>query len=235
VVPIEHCMVAHQQVNDIVPSLHADRGEITVRVSLATGEHTLLEGDGTAKGAPRRHNTTDSLTEVVAGASLRVSAPSFFQSGVHAAELLIHTVRASLGERVNDRGSTLDAYGGIGLFSAALPLHAPIIVEGSPSACADARVNLPQAVVEETAFERWSPVPVSTAVVDPARAGLGRDAAAVLAATGADVVALVSCDPVAMARDVALLAEHGYHHRSTQVLDLFPQTPHVEAVTVLER
>ena len=42
-------------------------------------------------------------------------------------------------------------------------------------------------------------------------------------------------DPVAMARDVALLTEHGYRHRATEVLDLFPQTPHVEAVTVLER
>ena len=56
-----------------------------------------------------------------------------------------------------------------------------------------------------------------------------------LAATGAELVVLVSCDPVAMARDVALLAEHGFQHRSTEVLDLFPQTPHVEAVTVLER
>ena len=118
---------------------------------------------------------------------------------------------------------------------ATLPLQTPIVVEGSSSACADARVNLPAAVVAETNFEQWVPVSVGTAVVDPARSGLGRDAVRVLAATGAEFVVLVSCDPVAMARDVALLAEHGFQHRSTEVLDLFPQTPHVEAVTVLER
>jgi tRNA/tmRNA/rRNA uracil-C5-methylase (TrmA/RlmC/RlmD family) len=76
---------------------------------------------------------------------------------------------------------------------------------------------------------------VRLAVVDPARAGIGREATAVLAATGAERVVLVSCDPVSLARDAVLLAEHGYAHRESVVLDLFPNTPHVEAVTVFER
>jgi 23S rRNA (uracil1939-C5)-methyltransferase len=50
-------------------------------------------------------------------------------------------------------------------------------------------------------------------------------------AAGAPVVVLVSCDPVALARDAALLARHGYEHHGTDVLDLFPGTHHVEAVT----
>jgi 23S rRNA (uracil1939-C5)-methyltransferase len=45
------------------------------------------------------------------------------------------------------------------------------------------------------------------------------------------VVVLVSCDPVSLARDAALLAGHGYRHDATDVLDLFPGTHHVEAVT----
>jgi tRNA/tmRNA/rRNA uracil-C5-methylase (TrmA/RlmC/RlmD family) len=110
-----------------------------------------------------------------------------------------------------------------------------VLVESSPSACADARRNLPDAEVVEVPFEQWQARPVDLAVVDPARAGLGAAAASVLAATGAGRVVLVSCDPVAMARDVALLAGHGYRHRSSVVLDLFPQTPHVEVVTVLDR
>jgi 23S rRNA (uracil1939-C5)-methyltransferase len=45
------------------------------------------------------------------------------------------------------------------------------------------------------------------------------------------VLVLVSCDPVSLARDAALLAGHGYAHAGTEVLDLFPHTHHVEAVT----
>ncbi|HAP74818.1 MAG TPA: 23S rRNA (uracil(1939)-C(5))-methyltransferase, partial [Acidimicrobiaceae bacterium] len=48
-------------------------------------------------------------------------------------------------------------------------------------------------------------------------------------------VVLVSCDPVAMARDTALLAEAGYVHAGATVLDLFPHTPHVEVVTRFDR
>ena len=72
-------------------------------------------------------------------------------------------------------------------------------------------------------------------VADPARAGLGREAVALVAATGAGTVVLVSCDPVAMARDTALLAAHGYRHGGSTVLDLFPHTPHVEVVTRFDR
>ena len=45
------------------------------------------------------------------------------------------------------------------------------------------------------------------------------------------MLALVSCDPVALARDAALLARHGYRHDGTEVLDLFPHSHHVECVT----
>jgi tRNA/tmRNA/rRNA uracil-C5-methylase (TrmA/RlmC/RlmD family) len=72
-------------------------------------------------------------------------------------------------------------------------------------------------------------------VADPPRTGLGRRAAERLAATGASRIVLVSCDPAAMGRDVALLSGHGYHHVATTLVDLFPHTPHVEAVTEVDR
>ena len=56
-----------------------------------------------------------------------------------------------------------------------------------------------------------------------------------MALWGAPVLVLVSCDPVSLARDAALLAQAGYRHTVTTVLDLFPQTHHVEAVTRFER
>jgi 23S rRNA (uracil1939-C5)-methyltransferase len=130
----------------------------------------------------------------------------------------------------------LDAYGGIGLFAATLGAQRSIVVESSASSCADAIANLgDRATVHHTTFERWVPQLVDLAVVDPARAGLGREATDVLVATGAARVVLVSCDPVSLARDTTLLAAHGYRHAGSTVLDLFPHTPHVEVVTRFDR
>ena len=58
---------------------------------------------------------------------------------------------------------------------------------------------------------------------------------AALAAAGAERIVLVSCDAAALGRDAVLLAEVGYRHHGSTVLDLFPHTPHVEVVTILDR
>ena len=72
-------------------------------------------------------------------------------------------------------------------------------------------------------------------VADPARGGLGKAAVGVLAATGARRLVLVSCDPASLGRDAALLGRAGYRWSSTRLVDLFPHTPHVEAVSSFDR
>jgi 23S rRNA (uracil1939-C5)-methyltransferase len=110
-----------------------------------------------------------------------------------------------------------------------------VVVENSPTACADARANAPGAEVVQSEFERWTPERVPLVVADPARVGLGRTAVDVIAATGCHTLVLVSCDPVSLARDARLLAGHGFAHEGSTVLDLFPHTPHVEVVTRFAR
>ncbi|MEN9643535.1 MAG: hypothetical protein RL238_204 [Actinomycetota bacterium] len=240
VVTLGECPVAHPDLAALLPGLRV-RGtdEITLRVGVATGTATALPDDrrGRIDGLPAHVGVgaDATITEHVAGASLRVRAASFFQSGPAAAELLVRTVADAAGSLLREAGPVLDAYGGVGLFAAGLGMRDAVLVESSRSACDDARVNLPDAEVVCAPFEQWRPRPVRLAVVDPARAGLGADAAAVLAATGAERVVLVSCDPVSLARDTRLLADHGYDHAGSTVLDLFPNTPHVEVVTVFER
>ena len=243
VVPLGRCDVAHPSLAVLLPNLRV-RGAAEVSVRVGDDGITLLPLD--ERGRPTKAQCEGLATNVrvgataavhisVASARLRVSAPSFFQSGPEAAGLLVHAVRDACGDALASAPVFLDAYGGVGLFSAALDRPDAVLVESSPSACADARHNLPRAQIEEVPFERWEPRHIDLAVVDPARAGLGVGAAKVLAATNAERIVLVSCDPVAMARDTALLVGHGYQHRSSVVLDLFPHTPHVEVVTVLDR
>lgn len=242
VVALDSCMVAHPALAALLPSVRIAGGEeLSLRVSVATGEATAWSSSGGVRFdglAPHvAIGPASVLFEDVAGVRLRVTAGSFFQSGPAAAELLVATVTDVCGDALRElRGPLLDAYGGIGLFAATLGAAASIVVESSPSSCADAALNLgDRATVHQTPFEEWSPEPVELAVVDPARAGLGRAATDVLAATNAPVVVLVSCDPVSLARDTTLLATHGYRHAGSTVLDLFPHTPHVEVVTRFER
>jgi 23S rRNA (uracil1939-C5)-methyltransferase len=242
VVALDSCMVAHAALAELLPQARASgTDEVSLRVSVATGEATAWSPSTGARitGLPARVviGPAEVLYEQVAGSRLRVAAASFFQSGPAAAELLVSTVREACGEALTHlQGPLLDAYGGIGLFAATLGADRSIVVESSPSSCADAVANLgDRAIVHRTAFEQWTPQPVELAVVDPARAGLGREATDVLAATGAARVVLVSCDPVSMARDTTLLAAHGYRHAGSTVLDLFPHTPHVEVVTRFDR
>ena len=242
VVALDSCMVAHKSLAELLPLARVSgTDEVSLRVSVATGEATAWSSSPSAgiAGLPAHVaiGADEVLHEEVAGARLRVTAASFFQSGPAAAELLVQAVREACGDALTDlRGPLLDAYGGIGLFAATLGAQRSIVVESSPSSCADANANLgDRATVHCVTFERWLPQPVDLAVVDPARAGLGREATDVLAATGAARVVLVSCDPVSLARDTTLLAAHGYRHAGSTVLDLFPHTPHVEVVTRFDR
>jgi tRNA/tmRNA/rRNA uracil-C5-methylase (TrmA/RlmC/RlmD family) len=92
-------------------------------------------------------------------------------------------------------------------------------------------VNVPNAKVVQLDMARWRPSPAAVVVADPPRTGLGKTGVPAVTATGATHIALVSCDPAALGRDTRLLDAAGYDHDGTTVVDLFPHTAHVEAVT----
>ncbi|MDJ0768251.1 MAG: hypothetical protein QNJ12_05630 [Ilumatobacter sp.] len=236
------CLIAHPALLPVLDAIRiTPELEVTLRVSAATGELTARwdrrRGDvvGLPDGASVGASAT--LAEVVAGHRFQVSAASFFQSGPAAAELLVDAVRRAAPELAG-AATVLDAYAGVGLFAAAVT-SAPtrvITVETSRSAVADCRINLAHrdARIEQQEAGSWRPedgLVIDVAIADPARSGLGRPGVAAMVATDAPVLVLVSCDPVALARDASLLARQGYRHDGSEVLDLFPHTHHVEAVS----
>lgn len=249
-VALDHCLVAHPLLDELVHGARfAGADEVSLRVSEATGERsvwwtTTRPGDRVVPEGLASDVTVGSdavVHEVVAGRRYRVSGASFFQSGPAAAELLVDTVRELGGAALSAARSVLDAYGGIGLFAGSLATVAPeasfTVVEGSAAACADAVVNLADLDAEVicSPVEAWTPTPADVVIADPSRHGLGRDATAVLVAAGAPTLLLVGCDPVAFARDAALLTDAGYRLSAARTLDLFPQTHHVEVVGRFDR
>ena len=242
VVPATGCLIAHPALRTLLDTIVVDPGlEVTLRVSAATGERTARwdrrRGDVRHLPDDVAVGSNAHLTERIAGHELRVSAGSFFQSGPAAAELLVDAVRRAAPE-LDGAGAVLDAYAGVGMFAAAAtdPASYVVTVESSRTAVADAQHNLAdrRAAVELGQVGRWrrpDGLHIDVVVADPARSGLGRPGTAAIVSAGAPVVVLVSCDPVAAARDAALLHQHGYRHDGTDVLDLFPHTHHVECVT----
>lgn len=247
VVVVDDCLVAHPLIEDLLA--HATFGraeEVTLRAAVATGERLVI-ADPTADGvvAPddvvvvSRAEPFAAIREDVAGRRWQVSALSFFQPGPEAAEALVAAVRDAAGEAGS--GVVVDAYAGVGLLGGSLAPTRLVAVESSPWAVTDAQVNLADldaVVVEGEVALACGSLPVTSVdlvVADPARPGLGPAASAALAGLGADRLVLVSCDPASFARDVGLLAGHGYRLVQTQVLDLFPHTFHVEAVSSFRR
>jgi len=251
-VGIDRCEVAHPSLARILETVRLTPGlEASLRVSAHDGTSTARwdrkAGEVTGLPEDTRSGRDAFLEEEVTTATgplrLRVSAGSFFQSGPAAAGLLVDTVARLVPEHVN-AGHLVDLYGGVGLFAVGLGSSAArlTLVESSRSATADALVNLPRldpppAAIDVVTSEVgvWRPSPDSGAVdvviADPARSGLGRPGVAAVERLRPGVLALVSCDPVSMARDTGLLVEAGFRLESVVALDLFPGSHHVEVVS----
>jgi 23S rRNA (uracil1939-C5)-methyltransferase len=237
-IAIDRCLVAHPLVDDILT--HGRFGharEVVVRAGANTGERCALAdpdnaridvADDVAVGAKAQ------IHEIVDDARFQISARSFFQIRPDGAAALARLVRAAVGP--NQR--VADLFCGVGLFARFVDEPRSIVaVERDRSAVADARVNLrgrPAKVVRAD-VARFRPEPVDVVIADPSRAGLGRDGVQAVDGCEPKRVVLVSCDPAACARDIKLLTEHSYRVRSITPVDLFPHTPHVECVTVLDR
>lgn len=259
VVELDHCAVAHPLLDELVADgAFGAATEVTLRVGAATGERLALvtpDRDGVRLPDDVRVVGADELAagkrawihEVVAGRRWRISADSFFQTRPDGAAALVDVVTALSADVLDaapiDAGqprTLLDAYSGVGLFAGAL-LDArggwrAVTAESNPASAADTRINLADldARVVATTVERLRAPRADLVVADPSRAGIGRKGAAVLAAAGADRIVLVSCDPAAAGRDVALLTGHGYEPIEAVVVDLFPHTHHTEVVTRLD-
>ena len=243
IVPITSCPIAESALSRLLSVIKLDEGaEITLRTSVATGQITAIwsrDHRHGVHGVPSGVHIGERawLREQIAGVELRVSAGSFFQSGAQGAELLVGAVGRAAPELAT-AAHAVDAYGGVGLFAATVMARAShvTVIESSKSACFDAKDNLAgrSATIVKSEVGRWRADPgrpVDVVVADPARPGLGKPGADVLSAVAAPVFVLVSCDPVSLARDVTLLAQRGYAPESVEVLDLYPNTTHVETVT----
>ncbi len=258
-VTVEDCLIAHPLVAELVSDgTFGDAAEVVLRVGARTGERLALvspsaEGvhlpdDVTVIGSDElRSGRRAWYHEEVAGRRWRISATSFFQSRPDGADALVAQVVREVADLAPDARRMVDLCCGVGLFAGALAdqraqrpdaqRSAVLAVERHRPAVVDAQHNLgaDDVRVIRSSLEQWRPSSAEVVVADPARAGLGRRGVDAVAATGADLCVLVSCDPASLGRDAALMDAKEYRHVRSTVVDLFPNTSHVEVISSFVR
>ncbi len=256
VIPISECHLPEAGLNHLWPALDIGAESGISRLELRQGAEedalVLLEGEHTpdlnlelpvsvVHRTPEQEFVlagNDYLMMEVLGRPFKVSAGSFFQVNTAQAGAMVTYLQSLLPLNLNS--TLLDIYCGVGLFSAFFTgsVQRCIGVELSPSACLDYVDNLDtfeNVELYEGAAEDVLPaleVHPDVILVDPPRAGLDRRVLDAIARLQTPVLAYVSCDPATLARDAKRLLAAGYMMDSITPFDLFPQTYHIETISL---
>lgn len=212
--------------------------ELQSRIPNLIGAAVLSSEGGKQQSRLIAQTGERSLNYSVATREYRVSIGSFFQVNRFLLEPLLGLVANGSG-RV-----AWDLYAGVGLFSAALAANFErvVAVESAPNSVQDLRHNLQgkqHRVVASNTLDflrrarRGKEELPDLVVVDPPRAGLGKEVTTLLGTLRPAHITYVSCDPATLSRDLKSLLDSGYHLNSLRMVDLFPQTFHLESVATL--
>ncbi len=263
VVAIDECLLLHPSLQELYASFELEWDalrRVILRCGVNTGDRmVILEADSDeipeiaidmpvsvvlhrARKGPFPLAGLPFLRERVGEKVFRVSSQSFFQVNTAGAEVLLRLVREYLSPKGHE--TLLDLYCGVGLFGLSLAEEVGLVIgiDASESAMEDAAYNaedfgLDNVALHEGPVEEVLPVlwePAELAVLDPPRSGAGREVLAQLPRLHVRRVVYVSCDVATMARDARFLQELGYRLREVQPVDMFPQTYHIETVSLWE-
>jgi 23S rRNA (uracil1939-C5)-methyltransferase len=220
------------EVIGVVEHENRSRGN-AIFADVAGGNERLLDGVGELE---------DQLD--IAGRPVRVllSPGAFFQANRQVATLAYAAIGAALAVQPTER--VVDAYCGVGGIALALARgaaevigiesHAGAVVGATASAALNGITNA-RFVAADAAQALGQIDRADVVVLNPPRKGCAPEVLAEIARLAPRAIAYLSCDPETLARDLALLAMHGYRPRAVTPFDMLPHTPHVEALAIVDR
>jgi 23S rRNA (uracil1939-C5)-methyltransferase len=261
VVPITECHLPEVEINNLWPSLDISPIPGLDRIALrrgGPGEDLIVLHSSNNPEVEMELNLPTSVvwindagSFVMAGEGFfqttiserlfRVSAASFFQVHTRLTPILVNQVLDAVDPQ--DGSTVFDLYAGVGLFSAFIAERGAkvIAVEQSHWATADFEHNLDEfetvELFEASVEEAIPSLPDNPDVIlaDPPRAGLGQGVVKGIVDHAPSRFVYVSCDPTTLARDGKALKQSGYTLRHVVPIDLFPQTFHIESMSIWER
>ena len=200
------------------------------------------------------------LLEKMAGITLKVSIDAFFQTNPLMAHVLYGLVAREAGvapaEPATKGGPVVwDLYSGVGSIGLSLARRAKAVlgIEAIPAAIRDAEENARLNAIDNAHFLEGDVAKVfrevadgsrrlpaglerpDVIIVDPPRAGLAKKAVSRIGEVAAPRIVYVSCNPATMGPNIAQFRDYGYRLLCVTPVDMFPHTPHVEAVGLLVR
>ena len=233
---IERVEIRQNQSGDLLMIIHGSDEELPEMkteapisiVHLGKTDHVVMAGD-------------DFLVMRIKEKDFKVSAGAFFQTNLDVAKDLVDIVIEAVDH--SKCRSVMDIYCGGGLFSAFLADRVDQIIgiESSSAACEDFAFNLDEydniSLYQGKAENILSLIneKPDCVIVDPPRSGLKRKTTQLLIDISPQLLIYISCDPSTLARDVKYLIESGYRLESTVLVDMFPQTFHIETVVLMSR
>ena len=203
-------------------------------------------GESTRDGETELVKGAAYLEEELAGLRFRISPDAFFQTNTEMAERLYGSAAELAG--LSGRERVLDLFCGIGTIALVLALDAAEVfgVEIVEGAVADAIENARLNGIDNAQFfagdVRLAMRPLlersgrpDVVVVDPPRAGLSQKVVRRVLEADASRIVYISCNPTTLAPNARQMVDAGYELRTVRPVDMFPQTPHIECVALLER
>jgi 23S rRNA (uracil1939-C5)-methyltransferase len=259
IVAIDHCMLLHPLLDELHDALDVEWVELerlSLRAGINTGEQMVvfepkqdlfpaIEVDMPVSCVLHLPDGSDvalvgdtAYRELLGDRPYLVSAGSFFQVNTLQAEVLLAQVHDYLD--LDESDVLLDVYCGVGTLglSMADQVARVIGIEESPSAIWDARVNAEDdpavTLIEGRAEQVMGQIDdrVTKVVIDPPRQGCKPEVIEALIGLAPRRLVYVSCDPTTFARDAHALVDGGYALREVLPVDMFPQTHHIEVVSL---
>jgi len=208
--------------------------------------HTAIEGDSGGTDGPTGALGEERLREELFDLKLEMSHGAFFQTNTEMAERLYSVAAEFAGLSGKER--VFDLYCGIGTIGLTMAKRAGEVwgLEIVPEAIADAERNAERNKIENAHFmagsARTGVRPLieragkpDVVIIDPPRAGLSQKIVRRVLECEAKKIVYVSCNPTTLAPNAAQMVEAGYKLRRVKPVDMFPQTPHIECVALLEK
>ena len=230
-VAIDHCPIASPKLNETIPKIDA-RGASTA-LELFTNETDLQVN--VVDRVPRAALTALAVlgvTTPIEYSGFQVSRNSFFQVNRF---LIDELVESAIGGAQGEWA--VDLYAGVGLFAKKLAERFAKVtaVESGGSSFRDLEHNFAPGAVKSSVEEYLAGLDEKPDFIlaDPPRAGLGKEVVKELARIHAPRSTIVSCDPATLARDLRALTAENYRIEKITLVDLFPQTFHLETVVEL--
>ena len=238
---INHCLIMNNKINKYINNLENLVGE-TSQLSIRASENTnsfLIQPK--FKNSDIKIETGQKYyVEQISGYKFQISSPSFFQVNSNQIENMKNTILSLIKD--NRKDLLVDAYSGVGTFGILLSeyFEKVIGIEQSSSAAIDAKINIKNITnykiltgnSEDIIKEIKSKIDV--VILDPSRKGCDEKLLNNLISHPVDNIIYISCDPKTLARDLKILNEKKYKIHSITPVDLFPNTHHVESITLLK-